>query len=140
MNKVIGAFESVGFPEFGIEGVTAKIDTGAYTGALHCSSIKEKEGLEGKTLVFVPLTGTNIFEKDEFAINYVRSSNGKREKRYFISTDIQIHGLTHEIMLSLTSRHKMKWPVLIGRRFLQTHHFLVDPTQVNKYREQAPED
>jgi hypothetical protein len=131
-SRVIGAFEKVRFPEFGNLSVTAKIDTGAYTGAIHCSSIKEHDVEGGKTLLFIPLGGHKIIKKDEFLIKYVRSSNGKRQKRYFISTTILVHGKPYDIILSLADRSEMKWPVLIGRRFLKQYHFLVDPTLINK--------
>jgi hypothetical protein len=130
--NVLGAFEKVSFPEFGIKNVKAKIDTGAYTGALHCTSIQEQDVEGGKKLLFLPLQSSSVVEKDDFVIKYVRSSNGRREKRYFISTNIQIAGKDYDITLSLTNRSQMKWPVLIGRRFLKRHHFIVDPTKINR--------
>lgn len=132
-SQVIGAFEQVVFSEFSASHVTAKIDTGAYTGALHCSKIGERSVEGGKTLVFVPLGSTKVIEKDDFIIKYVRSSNGKRQKRYFISTKIIIRNKPYEIVLSLADRTEMKWPVLIGRRFLRKHKFLVDPAISNRY-------
>jgi hypothetical protein len=139
-SNIIGTFELVTFPEFGTSRVTAKIDTGAYTGALHCSKIGERDIEGGKTLVFIPLGSTKVIEKDEFIIKYVRSSNGKRQKRYFISTQIIVQKKTYEITLSLADRSEMKRPVLIGRRFLKQHHFLVDPTRANRYVGQTNKD
>lgn len=129
--RVIGAFEQVVFPEFGISSATAKIDTGAYTGALHCTCIEERDVEGGKILVFMPLGGDHTVEKDDFIIKYVKSSNGTREKRYFIATTIEIHGANHDITLSLADRSEMKWPVLIGRRFLKQYHYLVNPALIN---------
>lgn len=130
--RVVGAFEDVIFPEFSDTAVAAKIDTGAYTGALHCNSIEEREGDEGKLLVFRPLDSDQEIVREEFAIKYVRSSNGKRQKRYFITTKIVIDGVRRPITISLTNREDMKWPVLIGRRFLRQYKFLVDPNK-NKH-------
>lgn len=138
--SIVGAFETVQFPEFHSGSVTAKIDTGAYTGALHCSSIEERDVEGGKILVFVPLGSRQIIQKDDFIIKYVRSSNGRRQKRYFISTHIIINQQSYEITLSLANRSEMKWPVLIGRRFLRQNHFLVDPMRVNRYRDQMGTD
>ena len=138
--RIIGAFEAVEFPEFSSGPVTAKIDTGAYTGALHCSKIGEREIEGGKALVFIPLGTKTVFQKDDFIVKYVRSSNGKRQKRYFISTHIVINEQSYEITLSLANRSEMKWPVLIGRRFLKQNHFLVDPTRVNRYGGQMGQD
>lgn len=135
--KIIGTFEQVRFPEFHNAAVTAKIDTGAYTGALHCSHIEEIEVEGGKVLSFVPLGSVQPIQKDEFVVKYVKSSNGERESRYFIATYIVLGAKKYKITLSLADRSDMKWPVLIGRRFLKQHHFLIDPTVSNVYGVQA---
>jgi hypothetical protein len=127
---IVGVFEQIAFPQFGIDGIKAKIDTGAYTGALHCTQISEEETEKGKVLRFAPFDHPEVtITADEFIVSHVKSSNGKREKRYFIQTTITIQGNTYPITLSLANRSEMKWPVLIGRRFLRANHFLVD---VNK--------
>ncbi len=126
MPTTIGIFERVAFPEFGIRAAIAKIDTGAYTGALHCSIITERNDDEGKVLVFKPLESDQLVQRENFVIRYVKSSNGAYQKRYFIDTQIDISGVTYPIILSLTDRSGMRWPVLIGRRFLRRNHFLVD--------------
>lgn len=118
------------FSEFSEQSVLAKIDTGAYTGALHYSKLEEKQGKDGsRVLEFAPLGGTKTIIIDEFAIRYVKSSNGKREKRYFIDTSVMIEGKTYPIILSLANRGDMKFPVLIGRRFLRQNNFVVDVNQ-----------
>jgi len=127
--NIIGAFEPVSFPEFKSQNVVAKIDTGAYTGAIHCSVIQEQNVAGGKILMFTPLDTDVRVQKDEFIIKYVRSSNGKREKRYFIATQIIVHNQPYEITISLTDRSTMRWPVLIGRRFLKKYNFLIDPAR-----------
>jgi len=130
---VLGSFESVRFPEFvGIGEVKAKIDTGAYTGALHCTKIREEEKDGAKILHFSPFDHpeTEISITD-FAVSHVRSSNGGNQSRYFINTQITIQGETYPILLSLADLSEMKWPVLIGRRFLRKHNFLVDVNKVS---------
>lgn len=132
--KIVGAFEIVSFPEFNMPEVTAKIDTGAYTGALHCTKIREEE-IDGEmTLCFSPFDHPEIeMRLTEFAIRHVRSSNGVKQDRYFIDTKIKIQGKTYPIVLSLADRSEMKWPVLIGRRFLRQYHFLVDVRKTAQY-------
>ncbi len=133
--KVIGVFEKASFPSFGMRKVTAKIDTGAYTGALHCTKIEEVDTPEGKVLHFSPFDKPKAsFSTDRFMVSHVKSSNGKTENRYFITTDITIAGSTYPIILSLANRSEMKWPVLIGRRFLRTNHFVVDAGIGRQYR------
>ena len=55
MEKVIGAFEKVSFPDFGLFDVVAKIDTGATSGSLHATKIQEIQLPNGeKALTFLP--------------------------------------------------------------------------------------
>lgn len=127
--KIIGTFESVIFPDFNGYEVMAKIDTGAYTGALHCTKIRE----EDKVLHFSPFDHPEVeIALTEYAVNHVKSSNGKTETRYFIDTNITINGETYPVVLSLADRSEMKWPVLIGRKFLRQNNFLVDVTKSAK--------
>ena len=124
---IVGAFTYVSFPLFGIEQIKAKIDTGAYTGALHCTKISEEKTEDGMVLRFSPFDHPEItVVADEFIVRHVKSSNGKTDNRYFIQTAITVQGKTYPITLSLADRSEMKWPVLIGRRFLRQHNFLVD--------------
>ncbi len=129
----VGSFESVAFPEFNGYEVMAKIDTGAYTGALHWTKIREEETPNGQILHFSPFDHPEVeISVAEFAVNHVKSSNGTAETRYFIDTQITIQGKTYPIVLSLADRSEMKWPVLIGRKFLKANHFLVDVTKSAK--------
>ena len=124
---ILGAFEVVIFPDFHMDTLKAKIDTGAYTGALHCTKISEKQTDKGPILTFSPFDHPEVvIEEDEFVVNHVRSSNGTAEPRYFITTNIVIQDVTYPILLSLADRSEMKWPVLIGRRFLLQNNFVVD--------------
>jgi hypothetical protein len=126
----VGSFEPVIFPDFNGYEIVAKIDTGAYTGALHCTKIREEETPNGQVLHFSPFDHPEIeISLTEFAVNHVKSSNGKAETRYFIDTNITIQGNTYPIVLSLADRSEMKWPVLIGRKFLRANNFLVDVSQ-----------
>lgn len=131
--KIVGSFEPVGFPEFNNYEVTAKIDTGAYTGALHCTKIREEETPKGRVLHFSPFDHPEVeIALADYAVNHVRSSNGNAETRYFIDTKINIQGKVYPIVLSLADRSEMKWPVLIGRKFLRTHNFIVDVSRTGK--------
>ena len=138
--KVIGAFEQVSFPDFKLTGVTAKIDTGAYTGALHCTKIEETKTKTKKTLRFSPFDHPEVtITTHEYRTTHMRSSNGVDEKRFVINTVIEIYGEKYPIILSLADRSAMKWPVLIGRRFLRKNHFLVDVHQGKKYSQAVKE-
>ncbi len=131
--KVIGVFEKVSFPEFSMHDITAKIDTGAYSGALHCTKIREEVTDEGPVLHFSPFDQPSVIKTTkEFYVRPVTSSNGTTEQRYFIDTEIVLGGDTYPILISLADRTELKWPVLIGRRFMQSNNLLVDANRRNK--------
>lgn len=126
---LIGCIEHVDFPELGVFGVMAKIDTGAFSGALHCTEIKRvRRGPERiKVLKFKPVgDDANQREATDFLETYVRSASGHRAKRYVITTVISVEGRNYPIRIGLSDRSDMRRPVLIGRRFLRENDLLVD--------------
>ncbi len=130
---IFGCVEYVSLPQFGITHTLAKIDTGAYSGALHCSHIEEYIRPDGKPgLRFTPF-GNRAYttEVEDFEVTRVRSSTGHRVKRYLICTSIEIKGKEYKITIGLSNRQKMQRDVLIGRRFLRENDILVD-TRINQ--------
>lgn len=129
-HKIVGSSEVVDFPQFNLTAIPAKIDTGADSGALHCTKIEEVT-IEGTTtLHFSPFDHPELtIIADEFTTKRVRSSNGEVCPRYFITTKIILQAKEYEINLSLADRTEMTWPVLIGKRFLNDNGFLVDVSQ-----------
>ncbi|MCB0803276.1 MAG: ATP-dependent zinc protease [Flavobacteriales bacterium] len=71
-----------------------------------------------------------VIRTKNFFRKVVKSSNGRKEKRYIIKTVIQLGGKKRKTDVSLTDRGKMKYPVLIGRKVLK-NGFLVDVSQKN---------
>jgi hypothetical protein len=128
--KILGRIERVFFPEFKAIGeIDAKIDTGAYTGSLHCTEIH----LADEELHFSPFDHPEIEMKTkDFTTGPVRSSNGEEQERFFINTSITIAGKTLPITLTLADRTEMTRDVLIGRRFLAEHGFFVDVNKGSK--------
>ncbi|MFD1614585.1 ATP-dependent zinc protease family protein [Gelatiniphilus marinus] len=125
--KIIGRTDIVDFPKLGLHNIDVKIDTGAYTSAIHCSEIIE----EGESLrcIFNSEVHKN-FGKTEIVFNEfwrtnVKSSNGFKENRYKIKSEVIFFGKCYKINLTLSTREDMKFPVLIGRQFLK-RKFLVD--------------
>lgn len=124
----VGAFIDVAFPGLHEGRHTAKVDTGAYSGALHASNIREVKGAQGqKLLEFLPFgDANNTIRLEAYQKRAVTSSNGQSEIRFFIQTEIEINGNIYPIEVSLADRSQLKHPVLIGRRFLGTHKFVID--------------
>lgn len=132
--KIIGRLEYVSFPDFGIENVEAKVDTGAYSGSIHVSSVKEAVDDSG-----VPVLEFFLLDEDhpqynsqkivvsDFFSKYVRNSNGS-QKRYFIKTKLKISDQVFETIFSLTNRTSLRRAVLLGRKNIR-HKFIVDVGQ-----------
>jgi hypothetical protein len=134
--RVLGAYEQVDFPDYKISDVMAKIDTGAYTGALHATNMMEATKRNGsKELIFHPLGKADLeVRTDHYSKKRVRSSNGQMEERYMLETNIKIDGEIYPILITLTDRSSMRKSLLIGRKFLRTHNFLVDVRKRATYR------
>lgn len=129
--KVIGRQDLIDLPDFGLENVAAKVDTGAYTSAINCSRVKVKK-VNGENELTFYLSGSRIHEKKarkfkttEFKKRKIKSSNGQIEERFVIKTKAIIYGRKYKMEFSLSDRSKMKFPVLLGRRIL-TDRFIVD--------------
>lgn len=132
--KTIGPVLKVTLPLLGIEDLVAKVDTGAFNGALHASRIREATNKQsGKVLRFSPLDSTSrTIEISSYHKRRVKSSNGLVSTRYAIDTEVEILGRTYPITLTLTNRVFMKRQMLIGRKFLRLHGFLVDVNNRSK--------
>ena len=132
----IGRKDKADFPALGLKGMDIKMDTGAYTSAIHCHKIEKREKEGKEVLVFSLLDPSHSqyqdqeFSVEEYTEKRIKSSFGSSEKRYVIETDIMLFGQKYAIELSLSKRGEMKFPILIGRRFLMGK-FIVDPSRYN---------
>lgn len=126
--KLIGRREHVSFPLLNISKVEAKIDTGAYTCAIHCKNILLKTNNDKSVLTFQLLDDT-IYSFDEFSKKKIKNSFGEMEERYIIKTVIVIGKKRIKSTLSLSDRESMRYPVLIGRRLLRGK-FIVDVSKI----------
>jgi len=130
--KIIGRVDIVDFPKLNLKQVAVKIDTGAYTSAIHCSNIIEKDN---QLICTFESEGHKGFKSEQIIFNAysrtdVKSSNGFKENRYKIKSEVIFFGKTYKINLTLSTRDDMKFPVLIGRQFL-SKKFLVDVNMEN---------
>lgn len=132
----IGRLETVSFPELNLSKLEAKIDTGAYSTALHCHKIWLEEE-DGQAVLHFDLLDPahshyqeGTAKANTFSKKNVKSSNGRMEKRYVIKTKIRIGNKIYRADVSLTDRRKMRYPVLIGRKLL-SKRFIVDVSKKN---------
>ena len=132
VKQVIGMTDIVDFPELGLANVKTKIDTGAFTSALHCKDVRLEEKDDCQILSFCiiePGGGlTRRFYSDNFTRRNIRNSFGADELRYVIKTKIKLFGRIIRTEFTLSDRERMKNPVLLGRRLLR-NRFIVDVSQ-----------
>jgi hypothetical protein len=129
--KIVGSCELISLLDLELFDLDAKIDTGAQTCALHCDDIflddecnvhftlldKIHPAYHGKRLI-MPL----------YKIKEVKSSNGLVQSRACIKVTVEFFGKRYKTIITLTNRTDMKYPMLIGKKFLE-NRFLVDVSQ-----------
>lgn len=131
---LIGWQEFCALPDLELPLVKAKIDSGAKTSALHAFDIKPftQDGEKFVRFKVQPL------QRNKLAVEciaplvekrYVISSNGEREKRYVILTTIVLGERSFKAELTLTSRHKMAFRMLLGRGALRKAKVAIDPAK-----------
>lgn len=130
----VGGLEPVTIPQLGVTGVLAKVDTGAWSGALHCTHIRMHDGV----LSFWPLGMKELkTHTSEFEATRVRSANGHLAERYLIPIEIQVAGQMYQTVMGLTDRSKMSREILLGRRFLIEHNIVVDVSRTKAVDDEA---
>jgi hypothetical protein len=126
--EVIGWKETVDLPDWGIESILAKSDTGARRSALDVDNIIELPGGRVQFDIVIDRKDRNHTRTVIAPINHqthVRSSNGEQHERYFVRTMVLIHGRAKKVEFSLVSRSSMVCRILLGRKALEGD-FLVD--------------
>ena len=129
--KIIGKKEMISIIDLELFNLDAKVDTGADSNALHCDHIEiDDNGMVHFHLldeVHASYHGKRI-SMPLYKVKKVRSSNGEFQERPSIKVSVEFFGKRYKTIVSLTNRADMKYPMLIGRRFL-SGKFLVDVSQ-----------
>jgi Uncharacterized protein conserved in archaea len=132
LKRKIGRVDKADFPQLKLYDVEVKIDTGAFTSSIHCKNVVVVDNY--LKCVFLdeehPAYHEKEFVFDRYDVKVVKSSNGQVQARYRILTEIVLFGKTYPIFLTLSDREEMRYPVLIGRKFL-TKRFVVDINNTN---------
>ena len=129
MMKFIGRSEKISLIGLNIKSIKSKIDTGAFGATIHVDGLEIKDD----KLNFWVGDIKNNFTFDKFKTVIVKNSFGESQKRYSIFTKIKIGKSIYKIQVSLSNRSRMRYPVLIGRRFLHKFGYVVDVTKKNIY-------
>ena len=136
IRSIIGRREIVSFPELELLNIEAKIDTGAYTSALHCKEVKQftKNGIEYVSFILLD-SGHPLFENKKtewpvYKVKQVKNSFGDAEERFIIKTKLDFFDHQYEIEISLADRSLLDYPVLLGRKALRKK-FIVDVSKLH---------
>lgn len=138
--KIVGKREIISILDLELFDLDAKVDTGADSNALHCDDIfidphgfvhfmlldEVHPAYHGRKMV-LPL----------YKVKKVKSSNGETQLRPSIKVTVSFFGKEYKTVISLTNRADMKFPMLIGRRFLNKR-FLVDVSQEYMTKKMKP--
>lgn len=132
-----GWVEHVALPNLGIARLKAKIDTGARTSALHVARMKTVDTAGGpgrRPILEITVPGGPRGKRPtkvraavrEYVV--VRDTSGRMERRPVIETALRIGPFKKRILVTLTNRGDMLFPMLIGRTALGPG-IVVDPSR-----------
>ena len=132
--RLLGRRELIDLPALAVRGVQAKVDTGAYTSAIHCDEVRlAPDPLTGQPVLHVrlldpghPATNGRPLAFREFDRRDIRSSNGEVQSRFVITTTVRLYGRDFTTEFSLANRADLRHPVLLGRTLLRLGRFVVD--------------
>jgi hypothetical protein len=129
---IVGALEQGDLPELRIFSLNMRVDTGAKTSSLHVDNIQPEE-IEGVKWVSFDIhpdihdVARVVRRSSKLKqIRTIKSSNGEREQRYVIDTQLCMGNQTWSIEVTLTDRSGMTYLMLLGREAM-TGRLLVDP-------------
>jgi hypothetical protein len=122
---IVGWREWVALPDLGVVAVKAKIDTGARSSSLHAYDVEtfRKDGIEFARFGVCPIQRTR--EGAVTAVSpvlehrRVKSSSGHVQLRPVILTNLELLGRRWEIEVTLASRDRMGFRLLLGREAIR---------------------
>jgi hypothetical protein len=129
--EIIGWREWVGLPDLGIKQIKVKVDTGARSSSLHVFDLEKFTRNDQPWVRFkvhpVQRRSHETIQMESEVLEYrsVRSSSGRASIRPVILTTIELLNESWEIEVTLASRDKMGFRMLLGREAFRGR-FLVD--------------
>lgn len=131
---VLGWREWVGLPDWQVEHLKAKVDTGARTSSLHAFALHwfDRDSKPWVRFEIHPwqrsTDDARTVEAPVIGTRDIRSSSGEVEHRPVVRAALTIAGVTLPAEVTLTRRDEMGFRMLIGREALR-RRFVVDPAR-----------
>jgi hypothetical protein len=131
LGEVVGWRELIGLPDFNIEEMRAKIDTGARTSALHAENQQQFERA-GQNWVRFKLSAHGpapdyLLEAQVIDERDIKNTGGVPERRLIIRTTLLLGRHRWKIDVSLADRKKMEFDLILGRTALRSRGVLINP-------------
>ncbi len=131
----IGYREYAHLPDWGVQYVKAKADTGARSSAIDVAEIEDLP--DNRVRFKVMLSRKNrersvVVEAPIVRRAVVRTSMGHRDERYTVETTLRIGPVERVVEIGLVCRKNMICRMLLGRQAL-AGEFLVDPDRTYLY-------
>jgi hypothetical protein len=129
---ILGWREWISLPDLGIDGIKAKIDTGARSSSLHAFDIQAidingEQWVEFKVHPQQHQTNTTVPCRARIKdYRQVTDSGGHRSMRYVIETTINIGAEQFTAEMTLADRSQMMFRMLVGRTAMKSR-YTVDP-------------
>ncbi len=131
----IGWREWLALPDFDVDWIKAKVDTGARSSALHVVDLElstDEAGIEWASFRVLPRQRSGRGAVDArlplLGRRLVRSSSGAVEHRPVVSISAIVAETKIKLELTLTSRDDMGFRMLLGRQAIR-HQFIVNPAR-----------
>ena len=129
--RIIGVAEYVDFPDWGVRQLSARVDTGARSSALHVENVRLLPGSRVRFDVRLRRDDPEARVQVETKVSRraaVRASTGQTESRLFVKAHVRLGGREQQIEVGLVDRRHMQYRMLLGRTALEGR-FLVDVTK-----------
>lgn len=122
--------ETIDLPDWGIQGVAAKMDTGARSSCIDARDMEIMEGEEHGEVRFTVATPDGDVERTEPILDWrlVRDSGGHQALRPVIKVRMAMGNMAWEDEATLHDRSEMRHRVLVGRRVL-AGRVIIDSSQ-----------
>lgn len=123
--------EYVDFPDWGVRQLSARVDTGARSSALHVENVRLLPGSRVRFDVRLRRDDPEARVQVETKVSRraaVRASTGQTESRLFVKAHVRLGGREQQIEVGLVDRRHMQYRMLLGRTALEGR-FLVDVTK-----------
>ena len=126
----IGWREWISLVDFKNFYLKAKIDTGATISALHATHIEEFKfkGVKYVKFRLYQSKSYKMIKKPVVGYKMIKNSFGKKQLRPLINISIKIGNETIDTIITLTTRARMTYPVLIGRSTLD-NNYRINPSK-----------